>query len=305
MATNAPTAPEHVLIVGGTGRTGRRLVRHLLDDGFEVTAVVRDLDKAQLTIGNESEHPHLNIVQGDLEDVEPWAHALQGVSQVVTAVSCGVSTDPLVVLGARNSPKPLPHQVDGDGIEMLANKAKEHGVRRFVAVTTASAGNAWSPAAILLNTIHSFSVREKWRGEQAIRRSGLDYIILRPYGLGHDVTPAELGFPAARGIGWSQDGRPAGASRRIPRDDVAKLCHEALLVPPGEAPRSTVECWATNEHVESMPWGSLKPDPGGALPEVDHTTAVLVSLGGLSLVGGGVLHCAWRAGRVAMRWLRR
>ena len=42
MATNAPTAPEHVLIVGGTGRTGRRLVRHLLDDGFEVTAVVRD-----------------------------------------------------------------------------------------------------------------------------------------------------------------------------------------------------------------------------------------------------------------------
>ena len=61
----------------------------------------------------------------------------------------------------------------------LAAAAKAQGVRRMVAVTTASAGTPWAPAAIFLNAIHSFSVKHKFAGEQAIRASGLDYIVLR------------------------------------------------------------------------------------------------------------------------------
>lgn len=121
--------------------------------------------------------------EGDLTDVAAWEDRLADVSQIVTAVSCGMHTDPAVVLGVRAPAAPLPCDVDGDGIARLADAAKAHGVRRWVAVTTASAGSPWSPAALFLNAYHSFSVREKWRGEQAIRASGLEYVIVRPYGL--------------------------------------------------------------------------------------------------------------------------
>ena len=304
LGTRAAAAPtEHVLVVGGTGRTGRRLVRALLDDSrFEVTALVRDPEKAELTFGREAEiEGRLNVVQGDLTDVESWERELKGVSQVVTAVSCGLCTDPLVVLGVREPPAPLPSAVDGDGISRLASAAKAHGVRRFVAVTTASAGSPWSPAALFLNAYHFFSVREKWRGEQAIRRSGLDYVILRPYGLGRDVPPP----PGERGVEWSQNQSPGGARRRIPREDVARLCLEALLLPAGVAARATFECWASDEHARPMEWGALRSDPPGALPAVDHTTAVAVAVGGTAAVGAAGVRGAWRAGRAALRLLAR
>ena len=55
----------------------------------------------------------------------------------------------------------------------------------MVAVTTASARQPWSPAALFLNAYHQMAVRAtEWEGERAIRDSGLEYVILRPYGLG-------------------------------------------------------------------------------------------------------------------------
>ena len=42
-SSQSVSSREHVLVVGGTGRTGRRLINQLCDDPrFEVTAVVRD-----------------------------------------------------------------------------------------------------------------------------------------------------------------------------------------------------------------------------------------------------------------------
>jgi uncharacterized protein YbjT (DUF2867 family) len=319
-SSSAPKVPEeHVLVLGGTGRTGRRLVARLLEDGdVEVTAVVRDTDKAQLVFG-EALDGRLNVVEGDLADVDAWAHRLDGVSQVVTAVSCGMSTDPLVMLGVR-SPLPGPAEIDGAGIANLAAAAKSRGVRRVVAVTTASAGDPWSPAAVFLNTIHSMSVKWKWSGEQAIRRSGLDYVILRPYGLGRDEAPP----PGERGIDWTQstghaiytsasaETMPPASKRRIPRDDVAKLCHEALRLPADDGPpaRVTLECWATSQHSRPLEWPALTPDDlraeyGGALPEVDHDFAVAATLGGVALVGGGLARGAWRGGRTLLRRLAR
>ena len=292
-SSQSVSSREHVLVVGGTGRTGRRLINQLCDDPrFEVTAVVRDRDKAQLVFGDRI--GKIDLIEGDLTDVHTWQHRLKDVSQIVTAVSCGIRTDPYVVLGARASPSPLPHAVDADGIAQLAMAAKANGVRRFVCVTTASADTPWSPTAIFLNTCAYFAVKHKWQGEQAIRSSGLDYVILRPYGLGQDLPPPvpPLG---TRGIEWAQS-RTAGApSRRIPRDDVARLCHEALLLP--EPVRSTVEVWATEEHARPLDWNQLKPDPPGRLNEVNHDLPVAAALSGTALLYAGVLRGAWNVAR--------
>ena len=293
--SSAPT--EHVLVVGGTGRTGRRLVKRLCaDPHFEVTAVVRSHEKAQLVFGEDLDA--INVVEGDLTDVEAWAHRLEGVSQIVTAVSSGLCTDAAVVLGAKEAPPNLPMSTDGEGIAKLADAAKQHGVRRMVAVTTASAGSPWSPAAIFLNAYHYCSVKWKWEGEQAIRASGLDYVVLRPYGLGRDVAPP----PGKRGIEFTQGKSPGGTRRRIPREDVARLCHEALLLDPSSSRRATFECWATEEHGRPMDWNSLQSDPPGRLPEVNHDAPLAVVTGGSALLTAGVLRSAVRlAARLASR----
>ena len=338
--TQGMDEPQHVLICGGTGRTGRILVRQLLaESDFELTIVVRDTDKAQLLFGEELElaESRLNVVEGDLTDVRSWEHRLRGVSQVVTAVSCGLCTDPLVVLGVRSPPAASPSAVDSAGIADLAAAAKAHEVRRMVAVTTASAGSPWSPAALFLNAYHQMAVKYKWEGEQAIRDSGLEYVILRPYGLG----PDEPRLASARGIAASQSGLGAGtasnapigtelarqARRRIPREDVARLCHEALRLPApathvadaqpmgssntasgaarGSASRVTFECWATDEHARPLDWYALQDDPPGRLPEVDHDLALVVSAGGAALLSAGTARGAWRAGGALLRVLSR
>lgn len=300
MGASPSTPSQHVLVVGATGRTGRRLVERLgNDERFEVTAVVRNPEKAQLVFDEELREK-IDIVEGDLSDVPSWSHRLAGVSQVVTAVSCGLCTDVGVVLGIKEAPPNLPAQIDSEGIAQLAAAAKEHGVQRVVAVTTASAGSPWSAAAIFLNAYHFFSVKHKFEGEQAIRRAGLDYVILRPFGLGKDVPPPQPPL-GARGIEFTQGKSPGGARRRIPREDVAQLCHEALLLEPSAASRCTFECWATEEHARPMDWSALRSDPAGALDDVNHDAPVAIAVGGTALLGAGVMRGTWRAVRFMVR----
>jgi nucleoside-diphosphate-sugar epimerase len=138
-ATPPAATKQHVLVVGGTGRTGRRLVERLAsDDRFEVSVLVRDRERAQLIFGPDLD---IEILEGDLRDVASWEDRLGGVDQIVTAVSCGLCTDPMVVLGFKPMPDNAPQATDAEGISALAAAAKAHGVRRLIAVTSASAGS--------------------------------------------------------------------------------------------------------------------------------------------------------------------
>jgi len=183
---------------GGTGRTGTRLIERLLNDPtMDVVTLARDPDKVRAVFG--ANH-RLKVVYGDLTCLDSWAGILDEVDMIVTAVSCGVHTDPLASLGIRPLPANAPYFVDYQGIAELAGAAKLHGVQRFVCVTSASTGTPWSAPGIFLNTIRCMSIKWKFEGEQAIRRSGLDYVIIRPYGLYDTPKDEETGH----GIEYSQ-----------------------------------------------------------------------------------------------------
>lgn len=133
---------------------------------------------------------------------------------------------------------------------------------------------------------------------QAIRRSNLDYIIIRPYGL----VDAREGCSSDRGIDVSQ-GKEGTNLRSIARRDVARACAEALRTPPGQ--RLTFECWSTNEHKRGIPWGSLKPDPKEGIVGVNHDLAMFTTIGGATLLGGGIVHVVARSAvRMARWWMR-
>lgn len=73
---------DRVFITGATGLIGSHLTRRLLEEGFQVRALVRSLEKARWleTIGAE-------IVQGDISDAQSLMPAIQGCQYVFHAAA--------------------------------------------------------------------------------------------------------------------------------------------------------------------------------------------------------------------------
>ena len=103
---------RRVLVIGATGGTGRQLVEQALERGYEVTALVRNPAKLQIT------HPHLTIVTGDVLDYASVAAVMKDQDAVVSA------------LGHRRLL--VPSRVQSDGTRNVLRAMEEHGVQRFV-----------------------------------------------------------------------------------------------------------------------------------------------------------------------------
>ncbi|WNR44404.1 NAD(P)-dependent oxidoreductase [Paenibacillus roseipurpureus] len=103
----------HFLLLGATGRVGRRILAQALEDGHEVTALVRHKDKVTLRADR------LTLVQGDACSVADLALAMTGVD---TVISC-LSTDGGTVLT--------------EATPLLIGAMKAFGVSRVVTVGTA------------------------------------------------------------------------------------------------------------------------------------------------------------------------
>jgi uncharacterized protein YbjT (DUF2867 family) len=73
-----------ILVTGATGHVGRHLVTQLLDRGEEVRALTRDPGRAGLP-------PGVDVVAGDLDDVETLTPAMRGAGRVFL-VSFGPGT---------------------------------------------------------------------------------------------------------------------------------------------------------------------------------------------------------------------
>ncbi|MFB2937622.1 CIA30 family protein [Aerosakkonemataceae cyanobacterium BLCC-F154] len=69
-----------VLVVGATGGVGKRVVKRLVDRGYQVRALVRNLEKAQEMFGN-----NLELVAGDITKPETLT---EQVFRNITAVIC-------------------------------------------------------------------------------------------------------------------------------------------------------------------------------------------------------------------------
>lgn len=60
-------------VTGGTGLLGNNLIRILVDNGHQVTALVRSAKKAEIILGGLQ----VEVVTGDMMNVESWAHHMR------------------------------------------------------------------------------------------------------------------------------------------------------------------------------------------------------------------------------------
>ena len=146
-----------VVVFGGTGFLGRRVVRHLRKCGFSVRIASRHPDRgdALLAVGD----PQLQSVTADIHDEQSIARAIAGAYAVVNAVSLYIEH------GTETF-----HSLHVECAQRLATQACQAGVARLVHVSGIGA-DASSP---------SLYVRRRGEGELAVRVAFADALLIRP-----------------------------------------------------------------------------------------------------------------------------
>jgi putative NADH-flavin reductase len=80
--------PLRLLVYGGTGNIGQRVVREALDRGHEVTLVTRDPSRVK------QKHDRLKVVTGNVLDSSSVAKLAQGQAVIVSAIGADRANNP-------------------------------------------------------------------------------------------------------------------------------------------------------------------------------------------------------------------
>jgi uncharacterized protein YbjT (DUF2867 family) len=180
--------PMDVVVAGGHGKIGLRLLRLLADRGHRARGLIRNPDHAiELDkIGAES-------VLCDIEERDDISDCVQGADAVVFAAGAGPGSGP-----------ERKRTVDYGGAVKLIDAAKENGIDRYLMVSAIKVDRPqeWPEPMVPY-------YEAKRDADEALVRSGLTYTIVRPGSLTDD---------AGTGLVEIGSGLESG---EIPRDDVA------------------------------------------------------------------------------------
>jgi len=197
-----------ILVVGGTGELGSRVVTVLRARGPEVRCLVRPgTDESALAWQGA------DVVRGDLTEPASLPQACKGISTVVATATVIARR----LAGAR---RPSIHQVDQLGMAALIDAAEEAGVERFVYLSYAGVD------AGLGMPIE----RAKLATEQRLQRSFMRTVIIRPDAF-QEIHLASIGrFDMANGK-VAIVGKGDTKKRWVSTDDVAALVAAVALEP--------------------------------------------------------------------------
>ena len=147
------TNESRVLVVGASGQLGGAIARKLIASGTRVRALARTRN------GLAALEPEAELAPVDLRDLSKLTEACRGIDQIVATANNNMGTGPT-----------SPSRIDLSGYQNLCAAARNTGVRRLVYVSIRGMAQD-APVDIF---------RIKWYIEDAIRRSGMPHVMLRP-----------------------------------------------------------------------------------------------------------------------------
>ncbi|MEO0848371.1 MAG: SDR family oxidoreductase [Cyanobacteria bacterium J06648_1] len=212
-----------VFVAGATGKTGRHIVRQLIEADVPVTALVRDLERGQNVLPSSTK-----LVEGDVLKPATFESALSNCSVLICATGASPSLDPTG-----------PYQVDYEGTKNLVDAAKRKGIEHFVLVSSLCVSKFFHPLNLFWLVLYW-----KKQAEKYIQASGIPYTIVRPGGLKEEDNSDNIVLSAADTL----------FEGSIPRPKVAQVCVAALSQP--EAKSTIVEIVASPEAQEKS-WSEL------------------------------------------------
>jgi uncharacterized protein YbjT (DUF2867 family) len=159
-----------LLVMGATGRTGKRIAALALGKGHTIAAIVRSPDKIS--------DLKVEIFQGTPYDCETVACAIVGCDAVVNVLNVSrVSDNPWAKLAA---PGDMISRSCANALKAMA----EVGVKRYVALSTVGAGDSWKllPLPVRLVVSHSnlkVAFDDHTVQEGLLAESNTDYTVAR------------------------------------------------------------------------------------------------------------------------------
>jgi uncharacterized protein YbjT (DUF2867 family) len=187
-----------VVVAGGHGKVGLRLLRLLVDGGHRARGLIRNPDHA-----SDLEEIGAQPVLRDMEALDDISDCCEGADAVVFAAGAGPGS------GAERK-----RTVDYGGAVKLIDAAKRNGIDRYVMVSAISVDrpDGWS------DQMRPY-YEAKADADSRLLESGLDHTIVRPGGLTDDPGTGlvRLGTDLERGS--------------IPREDVAAVVLAVLETP--------------------------------------------------------------------------
>lgn len=191
-----------ILIFGGTGHYGSRIVKYLLAKGIPVRVVSRNAQNARDILGVQPQ-----ILEGDVRSKDLVHRALQEVRAVVICVST-LSWKAIKQI----------RQIERDAVLMVLEEAKRAGISRIVYTS------GYEIREDVLRQLNLFKFGEiKLEIEKTLARSALNWTIL-------GCAPSMELF-----LSFVRNGRmiaPGGGLKPLPtisREDVGEIAAQAIL----------------------------------------------------------------------------
>jgi nucleoside-diphosphate-sugar epimerase len=188
-----------VLVAGAHGKTARRLVRMLAEDGHEVRGLVR---KEEQMPDVEADGAQALLVDLESEEVDgAVGRAVEGCDAVIFAAGAGPGS------GAARK-----ETMDYGGAVKLIEAAERQGVGRYLMLSSMGAGDPEGGSEAMQPYLFA-----KARADERLQGSDLAYTIVRPGGLTEE-----------EGTGRIDAAETLGRRGEIGRADVARTFALAL-----------------------------------------------------------------------------
>lgn len=149
-----------ILLAGATGYLGRFITQELIDRDFETKIIVRNKEKVKLTV------PNLEVTEAQVTNPNTLKDICKGFDVVISTVGITRQKDGLTYM-----------DVDYQANANLIDEAKRSGVKKFIYVSVLNGDK--------IRHIKGGEAKEKL--VDYLKRSGLDYCIIRPNGFFSDM----------------------------------------------------------------------------------------------------------------------
>lgn len=152
-------------IIGGTGKTGKELLKQGLEAGHHITALVRNPKKVKIV------HPNLTILQGNVLKPEDLENIFKGKDAVLSALGHKRFLGPSHILSK--------------GTENILAAMKTANVSRFICITSMGINDNQFKLGLyytlfVIPFIVFFYFRDKAKQERLIMESDINWTVVRP-----------------------------------------------------------------------------------------------------------------------------
>ncbi|GAA4147157.1 SDR family oxidoreductase [Sphingobacterium kyonggiense] len=166
----------NVLLLGATGRLGSEILKRLIDEKIETTALVRNPDKLKLN------SEHLTVVKGDVTNSIDLNKAMKSVDVVITALNISRKSDfPWAKL---RTPKTLL----SDTMKILVDLGEKNDIQKIITISAWGANESKNDLPmwfkwLINNSNVKYGYEDHERQENILVKSDVDWMIIRPVGL--------------------------------------------------------------------------------------------------------------------------